>query len=271
MIRIALISDIHIGPPGYNKGIKRKLTDYSEQAIIEFVSQVSSGNEFAFVVQLGDLIEDTNNEVDRDNFQRGLALFEPLSVPTYHLIGNHDTLNMDLDSVCMLLGYSTPYYSFDYEGFHFVFLHSFVPEPGVPGITIPGKEIEWLSADLAGTEKPVIVFMHHSLADQNLEGNPWFENHPRGCLVENRVEVREILKKAGNVAAVINGHLHWNNITHHDGIPYITIQSAVENVQETGIPARAWGVITLDSEEFSLAVLGNDAARYVQRRNTSKQ
>ena len=100
--------------------------------------------------------------------------------------------------------------------------------------------------------------MHHSLANQDLAGNPWFEGRRENCIVKHARRVRSILERYNNVVAVVNGHLHWNNVTVHGSIPYVTVQSAIENYADNGIPANAWGEIAVEHGVFDLRVFGND-------------
>lgn len=50
---------------------------------------------------------------------------------------------------------------------------------------VPKKQIEWLKNDLSKTNNPTIVFVHHSVADDNMKGNFWFEEKPESGLLEN--------------------------------------------------------------------------------------
>ncbi|MBC8506287.1 MAG: hypothetical protein H8D34_15605 [Chloroflexi bacterium] len=72
------------------------------------------------------------------------------------------------------------------------------------------------------------------------------------------MDTRNLFSNSGKVIAVINGHLHWNQIDWHDDIPYITVQSAIENFDNEGTSANAWGKILLKDNKFSLKQYGND-------------
>ncbi len=180
---------------------------------------------------------------------KGLALFAGAGVPVYHVAGNHDTAHITAPELCDLLGIPALYYAFDVAEYHFVVLHSAQPSSGEKQTTIADEQLAWLAADLAGTTKHTVIFLHHSLADQELAGNVWFAGLPHECLVENRREVRALLAQHDHVVAVVNGHLHWNHVDQHGALPYITLQSAVENVAEDAgwerIPAGTWAELTL--------------------------
>ena len=254
MTTIAFISDAHIGPSGTFKGIRRKLTEYAEPYLTEFAQHVASAGRYDAVLQLGDLIEDETPELDHARYSTGVNLLAPCGVPAHHIIGNHDTARLSAGELLTLLNRPSHFYSFDLAGAHVVVLHT-VHANG--RLMLPEEQVAWLRNDLAGTALPTLVCSHHSFADQDLRGNPWFEGAPQQCLADNRAEVRSILRNAGNVVAVVNGHLHWNHVDWHDGIPYITVQSAVENCDDAGTPAHAWGEIEITANQFTLRQFGN--------------
>jgi 3',5'-cyclic AMP phosphodiesterase CpdA len=254
MPAIAFISDAHIGPTGFFKGIRRKLTEFAEPYLKEFAQHVAHTGRYNAVLQLGDLIEDESPERDRANFSTGVRLLAACGVPAHHVIGNHDTARLSAGELLTLLNRPSHFYSFDVAGAHIVVLHTIQREGR---IVLPEEQVTWLRDDLAGTSLPTLICSHHSFADQDLQGNPWFEGAPNSCLVDNRGEVRAILRDAGGVVAVVNGHLHWNHVDWHDGIPYITVQSAVENCDDAGTPAHAWGEIEITANQFTLRQFGN--------------
>jgi 3',5'-cyclic AMP phosphodiesterase CpdA len=268
-MRIALISDLHFGPrgAGFHRGIERKLTEQAAPLAQAFVRRVAAGG-YDFAVQLGDLIEDSDHDGDLAHYRQGLALFGNAGVPVYHVAGNHDTAHITGPELCDLLGIAVLYYAFDVEEYHFVVLHSAQPSSGEKQTTIAPEQLAWLAADLAATTKNTVIFLHHSLADQDLAGNVWFAGLPHECLVENRREVRALLAQHDHVMAVVNGHLHWNHVDQHGALPYITIQSAVENVAEDPgletVPAGTWAELTLEENDFTITVYGTGAYRYTR-------
>jgi 3',5'-cyclic-AMP phosphodiesterase len=268
-MKIALISDLHFGPrgSGFHRGVERKLTDEAAPLAEAFARRLAGGG-CAFAVQLGDLIEDSDHEGDLAHYRQGLALFAGAGVPVYHVAGNHDTAHITTPELCGLLGMPALYYAFDVDDYHFVVLHSAEPSTGEKQTTIAEDQLAWLAADLAGTIKETVIFLHHSLADQELVGNVWFAGLPHECLVANRRAVRALLAQHEQVIAVVNGHLHWNHVDQHGALPYITLQSAVENVADDAsrerIPAGTWAELTLQAGALTLAVYGAGAYRYTR-------
>jgi hypothetical protein len=94
--------------------------------------------------------------------------------------------------------------------------------------------------------------------------NRWFERDPELCLVRGRERVRRILEASGQVAAVFSAHAHWNHLGLAEGIPYVTLQSLTENLDEDfpGRPARAYAVVDLDPDRILVRVFGEEPARY---------
>ncbi len=106
-----------------------------------------------------------------------------------------------------------------------------------------------------------IIFTHFSAADLNLTGQFWFEDAPDQALLANRAEVRDVLE-SHDVTMAMNGHVHWNNHTVHNGISYITIQSLIENATGDGEPAGAWAVVEAEATHLEVTVSGREPARY---------
>ena len=106
--------------------------------------------------------------------------------------------------------------------------------------------------------------MHHSAADQDLRGNRWFEGSPHLCLVRERRRLRALFAEHGEVRAVFNGHLHWNHLDVIEGIPYVTLQSLIENLDDDapGRAAAAHAVARISERRIVVEVHGAERARY---------
>lgn len=269
-MKFAIINDMHVGPKdaGFYKGVQRKLTHQADRLIQQFVEQMNAKEKPAFVVNLGDSIEDVNQrEADIKEFKKSKNLLADLQMPVYTLIGNHDVRTLTHQDIAEMFGYAEMYYSFDVEDYHFVAL-SFVMtgnhtvELGDIFAEVPEDQLQWLQQDLELTSKPTVVFMHYGLAEDDMQGNFWFENAPEKGLLSNRVQVRKILEDSGKVKAVFTAHQHWNRMHEHAGIPYFTVTSLVENFNNDGIPAEAHTIVNLDKAGIKVEVKGNDPASY---------
>jgi 3',5'-cyclic AMP phosphodiesterase CpdA len=215
------------------------------------------------VINLGDVIEDETLALDEQRYRRFQQILAELDCGVLHVAGNHDTINLSDEHLLALWGKQQQlYYSKDIEGFHLAVLRS-IEERG-KRVHIPAAQIRWLEADLAQTRLPTLVFVHHPLAEMDLSGNRWFEKARHICLISNRSQVRSVLKNSGKVRAVFNGHAHWNHLDVIDGIPFVTLQSLVENVDDDmpGRPAAAHAIVDVSSTQMRVYVAGLEPARY---------
>lgn len=263
-MKFAIITDSHIGPSPFYRGNNRIMSFESERVITELVETLNSQNDIEFIAQLGDISQDDlrypSVEFDRENFKRALFYFGKFKAPVHHTVGNHDRENLTYEDLCALLHREKLHYSFDVGDYHCVFLYT--RHFNHSRMIIEPDQIEWLAADLAKTTRKTLVFMHHPISDQDLTGCFWFEGTPHKAFVENRAEVRAVLEASGKVIAVFNGHLHRNNMWTHNGIPYFTLQSCVEDVSNTGTPSKSYTIVTVEGDKVSVDVRGGDPAKF---------
>lgn len=265
-LRFALVADIHIGPEALYEGKIRKLSRFSLDYLDSFVELVLADRgepEFSFVVQLGDLIEDADAETDRANIKAGLSSFARLEkrVPVLHVLGNHEQVNLQVPELSSLVGREKPYYSLALAHYHLIVLFS--ASRSHTDIHIDEKQLAWLECELAATNRPVLVFVHHPLDEQSLRGNVWFERYPDYCFVEERAAVREVLERSGKVLAVFGGHVHQNSVSTIGSIHYCTVQSLVENIGEEGRASFAYAFVEISEEGLAIEVFGADSLSVV--------
>jgi calcineurin-like phosphoesterase family protein len=221
------------------------------------------------LVNLGDDIEDEGREVDLERLGAVLEVLSRFEGEVLHVAGNHDTVHVsdrELGELWSRAGFrhlTSPdrlYYATHLKGFHVVVLHTH--EKKDESVTLDEVQLEWFASEMA-RPGPKVVLMHHSAADQVLEGNRWFERAPHICLVRERRRLRELMRGA-DVRVVVNGHLHWNHLDVLDGVPFVTVQSLVENLDADapGRPARGHAVIRLGLRRTLVTVLGEETARY---------
>jgi hypothetical protein len=137
-------------------------------------------------------------------------------------------------------------------------------------VSLDEPQLAWLEAELARLETPAFVAMHHPVADQHLVGNRWFEGNAHIALVRERKRVRRMIEATnarggpGRVLAVFNGHVHWNHLDVHGGIPYVSLQSLIENLDEDrpGRPAAAHAVVRVSRSRVVVEIAGEETVRY---------
>lgn len=250
-----LISDIHFGTDKLHEGVYKKLPSRALSLVRYLVNRINSELKPSFVVQLGNAIDDEDQEIDEENYSTIIEAFKPLSMPIYHAIGSTEQVNLGVQQACSMLNYPKPYYSFDSAEFHFVVLFALSTHPSE--IKIDEAQRKWLMEDLNTTKKSTMIFLHHPLDEQDLSESYWYESKPEQCFVEERAAVREIIARSGKVLAVFNGHVHRNNLEFHDDVPYITLQSLVENMTEKSkTPSETFTVVTISKTEIRVEIEG---------------
>jgi 3',5'-cyclic AMP phosphodiesterase CpdA len=262
-ITIGLVTDLHFGPEARYGGKLRKMTHLAGELARGFVRQMNDEVRPDLVVNLGDDIEDESRDADLARYGECQAILRGAAAPLVNVAGNHDSIHLNRDDLIRFWQRSGPlYYAFDHGAWHVVVLHTI--EKKDVEIRVPEPQIAWLRADLAAATRPTIVFMHHSASEQDLGGSRWFEGRAPIALVKERAELRAIFERSGRVRAVFNGHLHWNHLDVIGGIPYVTVQSLIENLDDDapGRAAAAHAVVTLSPRRMVVRVRGNDPARY---------
>ena len=183
-----------------------------------------------------------------------VAVLSEFDGPVHYVIGNHDVYDLSKDQILAATGTESTYYSFDLGGVHFVILDAQFDKNEndyghiawmVQGL-IPTIELEWLQADLAGSDLPTMVFVHQPLDSDFalLAGGPPIFNH---------LAVREVLAADGDVIAVFSGHAHDANYTEIDSIHYFTIAAMVDHDEPTPL---TWAMLTVDADAGTLVVDG---------------
>jgi 3',5'-cyclic-AMP phosphodiesterase len=266
-ITLGIVTDLHFGPEAWFEGKLRKLTHLGPSLAADFVARMNDVVHPDLVVNLGDDIEDESREADLARYGQCQAILRRANAPLVNVAGNHDLIHLNREDLNGIWGRRGPlYYSFDLAGWHFIVLHT-LERKGVD-VRIPETQLEWLRADLTrppgSRATPVVVFMHHSASEQSLDDSRWWPGRSHLALVQERAELRRIFRESGRVRAVYNGHLHWNHLDLIDAIPYVTVQSLIENVDEDapGRPAAAHAVVRLEPSRMVVRVLGEDRAGY---------
>ncbi len=227
-----------------------------------------------FTIQLGDFI-------DRDaaSFDVILPIYDRLTMPRYHVLGNHD-FPMPRDQVLGKLGLEAAYYTFAYDGWRFVVLDTvdiamgggwpeesenyrqarrWVEKLRAEGLSedetcnrcgVGERQVQWLRDTLRQARERgerAIVFGHIPIVAG--PGGEW-------ALIYNHEDLREVLASAGCVAAYFNGHDHGGGYAHRDGIHYITVEGMVQGPDET-----AYATVDLFDDRIEIHGVGRTPSR----------
>ena len=223
-VRFGIISDLH----------HRQWKHGEEPRLKEFIDAAIQARP-DFIIQCGDFCRPAGSE--------GLmAEWNRFPGSKHHVLGNHDMDASDKAAIMQVWGMPSAYYSFDQGGFHFVVLDrnylrnsdgsltgyaksnwSSLPSP--QHSFTDAAQLDWLRKDLAGADKPVVVFMH-----QPVFLSDFF--HELG----NANEILAVFDHAnyaaakssgnGRVSAVFMGHDHDDRYAERNGVHYFLLNSA---------------------------------------------
>jgi Icc protein len=191
-----------------------------------------------FAIQGGDHVFDALG-TDRQQASSLYYLYtkteQNLGLPIHHTIGNHDAFGVYAKSGIALgdAGYGkrmfedrfgATYYSFDHKGYHFVVLDSIEPTQDRNWeARINAHQLSWLQRDLESlsAETPVIIVVHVPLVTGAAGYAPPRLGKENQLSVMNAHEVLPLFQ-GRNILAVLQGHLHINEVVKFREIPYIT-------------------------------------------------
>ena len=255
-MKILVFADLHYfgeGVPQFDTS--EKLVQYAEPMLEELIKKANF-YDVDFVVNMGDIIQDRNDkEKDIESLEYIYDRLKEFNRPCYSVLGNHDMKMMDSKKeVEDILGYETTY-SFDRDGFHFVFLTTDInPEADYKrgGIlrtfVMPESTLKWLERDLADNKLPCVIFTHYALPDDDsLEDECLF--------LKNRAEVKKVISVHDNIIAVFNGHQHVTKTYKENEITYHLIGSPTAPYPDkVGVPCGVYAIIEFDGKEINISI-----------------
>ena len=215
-LRFGLVTDLHYADkPAVGTRYYRETLDKLAEA-----QDCFRESSLAFLVELGDLIDAGDSiEAERASLQQINRAFSTISDDRHYVLGNHCVQTLRKDEVLDQVGQERSFYSFRRAGIHLIVLDACFRHDGVPygrknfqwtDTNIPPEEIDWLAAELAKGDEPVLVFAHQRLD---------VSNH---YSVRNHAAVRQQLEQSGRVLAVFQGHSHHNDHREIGGNHYCT-------------------------------------------------
>jgi hypothetical protein len=201
-----------------------------------------------FVMTVGDMIEGYTSDTAqmRTEWDEYFDLVKPISMPLYHVPGNHDITSDAMEpSYRDRVGETV--YSFDHRRVHIVVLDNSRWDTQEE---FPSEQVEWLRDDLASSADAcyTLVFFHQPF---------WYRTLGSGSddIIHN------VLKDHG-VDAVFTGHFHTYFSGEFDGIKYTSLGSSGGGAWEsaTGLMYH-FGWVTIDGEGVHIAPIEKGAVR----------
>jgi len=165
-----------------------------------------------FCVLAGDLVD----RGDKESYQRLKEIMQPLKIPYYPALGNHD----DRDAFLSVFGRahcdSNGHVQrvIDQKGYRVIVLDSV--EAGRHTGVLCDKRLAWLRDQLnTALDRPVIVIIHHHVNKVLF----FLDDY----LLENPNELLDVLDIHPDVRHVISGHVHISTTGIIRGIPFTTV------------------------------------------------
>jgi predicted MPP superfamily phosphohydrolase len=202
-----------------------------EERLEEFI-QKANEKKMDFIIQLGDFC------FPKEENQNFMSIWNSFNGPKYHVLGNHDMDKGTKEEILDFWGAdkTKPYYSFDFESFHFIVLDpnnirkdgksiayskgNYFSENQDDINYIPAEQLEWLKDDLSKTSRPTIIFSHQPICQTVSK---------KKDIVADGSGVLDILSEANKdskkVIACFSGHLHKNWHVQEHSIHHIQINS----------------------------------------------
>jgi len=192
----------------------------ARQKLAECVDDLNKHNP-AFVIQLGDLIDGYAHDPDKskEDLDVILSVFNRLTMPGYHVIGNH-CLTAGAQTLRQRFDITRFYYEFKVatlENWRFVVLDGNDAGYGVIG----DEQLNWFrnTLDQAAKEgERVICFCHFALL-------PAAAAHHR---MNKAKPILQVMDETNCVAAWFAGHDHAGGYAIRNGVHHVTVRGMVE-------------------------------------------
>jgi Icc protein len=237
VLRIAHLTDFHVMPEGIApQGMAQALRHAQNQP-----------DKPDIIINTGDSVMDSL-KADKERTEAQWQVFNNVlqaecKLPIFHAIGNHDvwgwgrqdpSIQSDplygKNMALKMLGLSSPYYSFERAGWHFIVLDSnHLPNQAsqYPYIgQIDGEQFQWLEDELGGVDSqmPICILSHIPIlcaceffdGDNEASGN-WVV--PAAWMHIDARRFRQLFLKHPNIRLCLSGHSHQ-----YENLDYLNVK-----------------------------------------------
>ena len=186
-LTLGFITDLHFGPVAYHDGKLRKLTGSAAELTRRVVHAMNEELRPDLLVNLGDDIEDESRDADLARYTECQDILRTAKAELVNVAGNHDMIHLTRDDLSRIWQRDGRplFYSLDRGGFHLVVLHTHRAQGRRR--PHPPRAARVARGTISRTPAlPVIVLMHHSASEQDLEDSFWFKGLAHLALVKER-------------------------------------------------------------------------------------
>lgn len=224
LFAFAVIADSHIGIATSDDNRYIKAQSISRPLLANFVRDINNHiPPVDFAVHLGDITEFGTVQ----DFNWASIVLDSLECPLYPVVGNHDNFQGDYkQNFLEFSGLDSTHYAFEYQGINFIAIDCTLPRYLPPYVHCDYVVRTRTARDLASKpDMPAIILSHYNLWERYW--NAEFDTTKSYAEYEGVQWLRDVLEDAGNVVAVINGHVHANRVEVHNGIYYIDVNATL--------------------------------------------
>ena len=249
LLVFAAIGDPHISESQSPVYMYVKANDKSAELLANYVRDINAHvPRVDFTVLLGDVTE----RGSRAEFETARKIVDSLACPLYVAVGNHDNFGSDAKAGWRdFVGRDSTNYAFDWLGFHFIVIDC-TKNPYTQDAVDCDRAIRaWVRHDLiANRDKHTMIFSHYNMWER--PWNPMFDTAGHYAEYDGMEEMRRVLERAGNVCAVVNGHVHANRMEVHNGIYYVDVGATL-----VGRPSIRYFYVFPDRIEVTYAYISD--------------
>jgi len=225
-LKIGFITDAHCYAKQNKETGEWTLNWRCQKPLEAFANKMNNDFKPDFVIENGDFI-DGKDERSRGTFIDANNIFNTISAPKYHVMGNHEARSFYKNEWLELVEYEKTYYYFDIKGYRIIVLdaNNKATLDGVidadpknesyPGLIDP-EQMQWLNELLENSKNyRKLVFVHQPLATE--------ERKTQEQLFIGGEKIRKLFS-ANNVLAVFSGHIERFCLMEEDGVKYYVSQ-----------------------------------------------
>ena len=164
------------------------------------------------------------------------------------MLGNHDVKFLTVDDNEEILGQPARSHGVAVGGWRIVVWQADVAMGADHVPTLTDGDLAWLEDELASSDRPTVICTHVPLDAASMTANFYYDANPEYATYRNVGDAQRLIVEAGNVAACLAGHVHWNHLSRLGGIPFVTIQSLTEGFTTAGEAAASWALLELAND-----------------------
>ena len=115
-------------------------------------------------------------------------------------------------------------------------------------------KVSGFASELKNLDKLTLVFSHHSLLPENIDGNYWKETYKQNYAhCTNYKDYLTELSATRNIRALFNAHCHWLSLRQDYGIPRVTLPAFSDKFissQADDVSPMVFTMIDLSGDEI---------------------